>query len=143
MQCVTVTVKIRSQLAIGYAPTYADGARFTVQNHLVQVGQRDLVLRAVGDPVKGVASTQCPQFAAALYDLPHLLDRLGLIQVIGAVGVISRPIAGRGGLGCSPGASGDNMVPARKAPDVLRNSLLSIPGEGYSSGRNNRIPLLS
>src|SRR5580658_7071693 len=65
MQCVTVTVKIRSQLAIGYAPTYADGACFTVQNHLVQVGQRDLVLRAVGDPVKGVASTQCPQLAAA------------------------------------------------------------------------------
>ncbi len=60
-----------------------------IQDNLVEMGQRNLIFGAVGDPVKGMASAQRPQFAAALHHLLHFLDRLGLVQAVGAVGVIS------------------------------------------------------
>jgi hypothetical protein len=89
MQRVTLAFKVRSQLAVGDAPAYSDGAGPAVQGNLVQMGQRNLIFGAVGNPVKGMASTQRPQFTAALHHLLHFLQRLRLVQVVGTVSVIS------------------------------------------------------
>ena len=58
MQRVTLAVKIRSQLAIGYPSSDGHRTRLPVQSHLVEMGQRDLVFGAVGDPIEGVAGAQ-------------------------------------------------------------------------------------
>jgi hypothetical protein len=76
-------------LAIGNACSYSYGARLAIEDNLVEVGQGDLILGAVGDPIKGVSSAQRSQFAAALHYLLYLFDGLRLMQSVGAVGVIS------------------------------------------------------
>ena len=92
MQRVTLAFKVRSQLAVGDPPAYSDGVRPAVQDNLVQMGQRNLIFGAVGNPVKGMASTQRPQFAAALHHLLHFLHCPRLVQAVGTVSVISRPV---------------------------------------------------
>ena len=77
MQRITLALQIGGQLAVGDTPTHGDRAGLAMENNLVQMGQRNLILGAVGDSVKGVASAQRPQFAAALHDLLHFLTVFG------------------------------------------------------------------
>ncbi len=89
MQRVSLTLKIWRQLAIGDACSYGHGACLAIQDHLVEMGQGNLILRAIGNPVEGVASPERPELAAALYHLLHFLDGLWLVQPVGAVSVVS------------------------------------------------------
>jgi hypothetical protein len=59
VQCIAVAVNIRGQLAIGDTPTHSDGVRLAMENDLVQMGQRNLILGAISDSIKGMAPLVC------------------------------------------------------------------------------------
>ena len=63
------------EFAVGDAGADGDGAGFFVDVDLVEVLERDLVLRAVGDGVEGVARAERAQLAAAFDDVRGLRRR--------------------------------------------------------------------
>ena len=98
MQRIAVCIQPRRQRAVGYARTDFDGVGLFVERHLVKMLERDLVLRAIGDAVEGVAGAQCAQFCATADHLPDFFHRCRSEQVVGAVGVVARPVGARRGL---------------------------------------------
>lgn len=90
-------VNVGRQLAVGYAGADGDGSGFRVESYLVELLERDLIFGAVGDAVERVAGAKGTEFGAVFDDLLDLFNGCGLVEIIGAEGVVSGPVGARRG----------------------------------------------
>ena len=101
------------------------------RNYLVHRPQREQVVLAVRDVVEAVAGAEYFQMALLFYKIPRLLQRIGGVQVFGAVFEIARPVfqfvAGHF-VPLSPiqANSGEMKGVANIADESLRKVLLSM-----------------
>src|SRR6266567_104869 len=74
MQGKTFRMEVRAQLSVGDASGDGHRSRLRIQgDHFVHLFQREEVIRAVGDFVEAVASTQDLQLVLLLYKFLYLI----------------------------------------------------------------------
>src|ERR1043165_7374010 len=86
-------MQIGTQLTVADSSFHRDRAGFRVQgDHAVHLAKREEVMRAVGDTVEAMARAQRLDLAVLSDQLLNLFDRLWLVQLVGTVLVIARPV---------------------------------------------------
>src|SRR5436190_4136577 len=74
MQCKTFRVEVWAQLSVGDASGDGHRSRLRIQgDYLAHLFQREEIIRAVGNFVEAVASTQDLQLVLLLYKFLHLI----------------------------------------------------------------------
>src|ERR1700683_2540086 len=89
-------MKRRAKLAVADAAFNSCGTGLPVDvQELVELSYRNLICRAVGDPVETMPGAQAAKLFALLDDVLYFLNRLRLIQIFRAVFEVACPIGSR------------------------------------------------
>src|ERR1700730_2644039 len=92
MDCESAAVDVRCKLPISDTGSHCDSSCLGIEFDLIEVLQRYLIDRAVGDAIEGVTCSKSLEMRVAADAVQNVFEGIRLVEILSAVGVISGPI---------------------------------------------------